>query len=272
MTPEEEKAALELEEGSKNEKSELAKIGEGLGEVQNLLKSQVVKKEDPKKEIDFEGMSPEEIAEKMSKSFVGSKDAATSFVTAFAEYAGVNAQDMFDENGEQFITDDMRKSLDESAEKGERFMSALLYSQEEATKRAQKTSEVLFNALQIFGKSISGLVGEHTKMNEIVEEMKKSMVVEPKTGDQEIPNMEGEAADPLSKIEHESGSTTLDYNTQMGVLQKSFPMDGTIEQQSSYQRYASLVDNEVPFEQIISGMPVYDKQVVKGNLLEFQGA
>lgn len=270
LTQEEKDAAAKLEADSKNEKTELGKISEGLDNVQELLKSQVEKKEDPKEEIDFDAMSPEEIAEKMSKSFAGDKDKATDFIARFADYLGVNAQDMFDENGEQFLSDEMRKSLDESTEKGERFMSALLYSQEESTKRAQKSNEVLFGALSIFGKSISGLVDESTKMNETVEEMKKSMVSG--SGDQEIPGLEGNAADPLSKLEHQSGSPELDYNTSMNVLQKSFPIDGTLEEQKAYQIYAGKLDKEISLEQIISEMPMDHQSVTKGNLLEYQGA
>jgi len=269
MTPEEQ-AALELENDSNKEKSELAKIGEGLEGVQNLLKSQVEKKENPKKEIDFDKLSPEEIAEKMSKSFAGDKDGAVSFISSFVEHMGVNAQDMFDEEGEPFIPDDMRKSLEESSEKGERLMSALLYSQEESTKRMQKANEVLFSTLSIFGKSISGLVGESTKMNETVEEMKKSMVTGPQS-EQEIPDLNGNANDPLSQIELESGTPKIDYTTSMNVLQKSFPSDGTVDEQTAYQEYAGMVGNEIPLEQIIPTMPIDHQTVVKGNLLYIQG-
>lgn len=268
LTQEEKDAAAELEKDSKNEKSELAKIGEGLEGVQNLLKSQVEKKEEPKEEIDFESISPEELA----KSMIGDKEKATDFIAKFAEYAGVSPQDMFDENDEQFITDDMRKGLEESEETGQRLMKGILYSMEESTKRTQKVNEVLFGALSILVKSIEGLTSESTKINETVEEMKKSMATEIPKSDQEIPNLEGNADDPLSQIEHASGTPTLDYNTQMHVLKKSFPMDGTIEEQSAYQTYAGMVDKEIPFDQIISKMPMAHQQVTKGNLLEFQGA
>lgn len=266
MTPEE-IAAEELKKESNKEKSELAKIGEGLEDVQTLLKSQVEKKVEPKEEIDFDSISPEDLA----KSMIGDKDKAADFIARFAEYAGVSPQDMFDENNEQFITDDMRKGLEDSEETGQRLMKGILYSLEESSRRNQKMNEVLFGTLSIFGKSISGLVGESTKMNETVEEMKKSMVTKTSDSEQEIPNLDGNSEDPLSKIEQESGAPALDYKTQMGVLQKSFPSDGTTEQQSSFQKYAAMVDKEIDFEKIISNMPTYDQQVVKGNLLEFQG-
>jgi len=267
LTQEEKDAAAKLEAESKNEKSELAKIGEGLEGVQTLLKSQVEKKEEPKEEIDFANISPEDLA----KSFIGDKDKATDFIARFAEYVGVKPQDMFDENDEQFITDEMRKGLEDSEETGQRLMKGILYSMEESNKRTQKMNEVLFGTLSILGKSMSGLVDESTKMNETVEEMKKSMVTKIPDGDQELPNIEGNADDPLSKIEHEQGSPGIDYNTSMNVLRKSYPSDGTIEQQSLYQKYAGMIDNEIPLEQIISTMPLEQREVVKGNLLYFQG-
>lgn len=264
MTPEE-TAAAELEKDSKNEKTELGKISEGLDNVQELLKSQVEKKEEFEEEIDFDNISPEDLA----KSFIGDKGKATDFIARFSEYLGVTAQDMFDENDEQFITDEMRKSLDESEEKGQRLISGLLYSQEESVRRGVKRDEALFGVLSILAKSVSGLVTESTKINATVEEMKKSMVTE--SGEQEIPDLKGNSDNPLSKIEHASGDPKLDYNSSVSILQKSFPMDGTIEEQSAYQTYAAKLDKEIPIEQIISEMPMDHKSVVNGNLLEFQG-
>ena len=90
-------------------------------------------------------------------------------------------------------------------------------------------------------------------------------------GEQELPDLDGNADNPLSQIEHESGSPGLDYNASMNVLKKSFPMDGTTEEATAYQTYAGMLDKEIPIEQIIPTMPMIHQQVVKGNLLEFQG-
>ena len=119
LTQEEKDAAKKLETEAAEEKTTLSGISDQLSGVEDMLKSQTKKEEDPanppEDEIDFEKIkeNPEELAKAFTDDPEGQKD----FIKKFSDACGIHPRDMYDEEGNQLIDEDMAKAMVEEESK-----------------------------------------------------------------------------------------------------------------------------------------------------------
>ena len=265
LTQEEKDAAAKINEKAANEKTEMEKIGETLTGVDTLVKSLVEDKEkkedgdgiEENQEIDFEKIVPEDLA----KSFKGDTDKAKEYISKLTEACNIMPQDMTDEDGERFIDDEMLKSLQDSEETGQRYLSGIFHAMQESNERTVKKDAVNMQLLIDLAKSVTGLHG-------VMGELQKSMVPVEKSVPKEenILPLLGESAgqSPLSlqgqgAIEQ---STGIDYNQGLSILKKAFPGNfGNIEESAKYEEYVDYTKKN-GFEEALNIMSDDDRAVV----------
>lgn len=271
LTQEEKDKAAELAAKAQAEKSANEKIAENLSAVTDLLKSAVekktVEKEPEKKEIDFENMDTHEMSVSLAKSFADDKEKAVEFIKELTEACGLNPQDMVDGDGNEYIDEEMLKSLEESQTKGEKYLAGILYSMQETNSRNAKKDEVIMHTMMNLAKSvidINATVTELQKSFAKPEGDKSGGEPEKKEGEIQLPTLD--AGDPISEIDTAmvKSISKADF---MKALKKSFPgKHGNTVEQEKYNSYADQANRLDP-EMVIGLMDDGDRSVVEGNLL-----
>lgn len=271
LTDEEKKAAKEIDDKAAGEKTSLEKLGDQIGNVEDLIKSQVAEKEadeEGKKEdenvIDWEKVTPEELA----KSLVDgeNKDKAKEFITELVESCNILPQDMYSETGEPYIDENMLKSMEESEEAGQKLMSGILYSMQEANAMNAKKDTFQMQLLVDLAKSIVGIHGEMVEMKKSMS--KEEMTVIPGNDDgNALPDLEGTAAKPLSQDEGAvDGSPLYNKGAYMFALKKSFPgLYGNQEDLEKQNKYADYF-SRYSVNEAIAMIPAEDANLIKGHL------
>ena len=239
MTDKSEKdAAAKIDETTAKEKTGIEGIKDQLSGMENLLKSQVDGKKEPDKEpeVNFSEINPEE----MAKSF-GEKEDALDFIKKFCEHASVSPEDIIDESGGRYITEEMVKSMADSDEEDSQVKFAILSAMKEGNDRMAQRDAVIMHTLINMSKSVAVLTG-------VVDEMQKSLKPEEKgEGDKgddvKLPELDNAAKGPLSQSEMTKSVTVPEKPNVMRALKKAFPGNyNNIEEQKKFNEYASLVD------------------------------
>ncbi|UCE67402.1 MAG: hypothetical protein JSU85_05140 [Candidatus Zixiibacteriota bacterium] len=278
MGEEEKKAADQIDnEIEKNKTSkELADVKNQLAGLEDLLKSTMkqISKSDEEEEteelFDFESVSPEELAENLAKSFKSDEE-RTEYLVKFAEACGVMPQDMYDKEGEPYIDENMLKSINESEDKGNRLLSGIFYSMQEANDRRTKMDATILQTMSVLAKSISDIGKKIENMNKSVSEGD----IEGDTGEEnkedgQLPDLgEHAASPPLS--EQESSNNGQQYNlTQLKkAIERSFPGNyGNTEEQAKCHKYIceaeKIPDDIMGFVETIPNKS--DRDLIKSNL------
>ena len=272
LTQEEKDKAAELEAEAGKEKTAIEKVGDELGELTSLLKSQVEKKPDPDdgevekdEPIDFDNLDPAELA----KSFGEDKEKAKEFIAKLAEESGLNPQDMLDTEGNRYVDEDMLKSLEELEERGSRYLAGIFHAMQENNERSAKVTETTMHTMVALAKSVTDLKG-------VIESMQKS-TTEDKGGDGEEGEVEKDtvlpaldAEDPISDLNPESGmKKSIPTGDFEDALRKSFynGSHGNHAQEAKYHKYMDLA-KMFPPEMVLSQMESdSDRDLVQAELL-----
>jgi hypothetical protein len=272
LTQEEKDKAAELAAKAQTEKSANEKIAENLSAVTDLLKSAVEKKaeektEPEKEEIDFENMDTHEKAETLAKSFAEDKEKAIEFIKELTEACGLNPQDMVDGEGNEYINEEMLKSLEDSQAKGERYLAGILYSMQETNSRNAKKDEVIMHTMMNLAKAVIDI-------NSAVTELQKSFA-KPEEGGEEVEGKEKKEGLELPNLDSDEPISELDTSMKksiskaefMKALKKSFPgKHGNSRELEKFNEYADQANRLDP-EMVIGLMDDGDRSLVEGNLL-----
>jgi hypothetical protein len=273
LTQEEKDKAAELAADAQAEKSTNEKIAADLSAVTDLLKSAVEKKteektEPEKEEIDFENMDTHKISETLAKSFAEDKEKAVEFIKEFMGSCGLNPQDMVDGDGNEYIDEEMLKSLEESQAKGERYLAGILYSMQETNSRNAKKDEVVMHTMMNLAKAV-------VDINSVVTELQKSFAKPEEEGGEEVEGKEKKEGLELPTLDSDEPISELDTSMKksiskaefMKALKKSFPgKHGNSREQEKYNEYADQANRLDP-EMVIGLMDDGDRSLVEGNLL-----
>ena len=274
LTQEEKDAAAAIDAESAGEKTKMEKIDETLNVASELLKSVVKDKEEEAEEekkdeeIDYSSIDPVEMAKSLVED--EDRDKTVDFISKLAKGCNVLPQDMYSEDGEPFIDEEMMKSITESEEKGHRALSAIMYSMQESNERNAKVADINMQLMSTLTKSIQD-------QNAVMAEMQKSLVSpeteteDPPAAEPENPLPDQDANDktPLSQDTAGIGmgmEKSFSEDQMLYALEKSFP--GTynnVEEQAKRFKYNKLY-KDLGFETFMSQLPMDEQQKVRSNL------
>ena len=229
LTQEEKDKAATLEAASTEEKSQLEQIGDDLTGVSDMLKSHVEgleKTEDPPAEeevpFDIKSVTPEDFA----KSIGGTKEEKVDYIKRLVDSCNLMPQDMVEEeNGDQFFTAEMIKSMEGETSAVQGFIAGTMYALQESNERTAAKDSLIFQTLIGMNKSLADLTAVVTEQNEKLE---KSMpvaeiipVVEEKSP---LPDLDGTSTNPVSEqVDLGGGQPMMTPEAMSKAIKAAFP-------------------------------------------------
>lgn len=267
----EEMAAEEIDTSIEESKTSAQSIDERLANVEALLKSQTQQEEEGEDEdydgddepeeddFDIDDVEPEDLA----KSLVDDPERAFDFIERLTEACNLSPYDMIDDDGDFYITEDMQKALNESQERGQRFMAGILESLQEMRERTAKKDAVILQTVSQLAKSLRETAVE---LGELKKSLSSSTPKEPEE-QLKLPEVgDGAANDPISNPVSVGQGSEIDYATARTALKKAFPgRYGDTGEVVKYNKYADLA-RKIPFDEVLASMPPEDKAMVQGCL------
>ncbi len=202
LNPEEKTAADEIDASAAEEKTQLEKIGDTVTGVSDLLKSHVEEQEktepsEPEAPFDIHSVTPEVFAKSMS----GTKEEKIDFINRLTDSCGLMPQDMIDEDGGRYFSDEMMKSLEDATTEDQAFKASIMYAMQEANERTAKKDALMFQTQVDMAKSIEGLAKVVGELSEKLEKSVSTTEIVPTEdeGKSPLPDLDGTSTTPVSE-------------------------------------------------------------------------
>lgn len=266
LKPEEKTAAGEIDASAAEEKTQLEKIGDTVTGVSDLLKSHVEEQEKAKAEpadqevpFDIHSVTPEEFA----KSMTGTKEEKIDYINRLTDSCDLMPQDMIDEDGGRYFSDEMMKSLEESTTEVQGFMAATMHAMRESNERTAKKDSLMFQIQSDMAKSIEGLTKVVGELSEKLEKSVPTTEITPTDGKSPLPNLDGTATNPISEqVDLGDGKQTLTSETLSKAITAAFPgRYGDHDELLLQAKYSDWASRMVP-EDALAAMPEEHRDMV----------
>lgn len=266
LSPEEKKAADEINASAAEEKTQLEKIGEDVTGVSALLKSHVEEQEkanaepaEPEAAFDIHSVSPEDFA----KSMTGTKEEKIDYINRLTDSCGLMPQDMIDEDGGRYFSDEMMKSLENATTEVQGFMSATMYAMQEANERTAKKDSLMFQTQIDMAKSIESLAKVVGELSEKIEKSIPTTEITPTTEKSPLPDLDGTATKPVSEqVDLGGKQSKISSEVLSKAVNSAFPgLYGDVEDLKLQAKYADWAARMTP-EEAMAAMPEEHRNMV----------
>ncbi len=203
LNTEEENAAGEINASAAEDKTTIAKIGDQMTGVTNLLNKAIEEGKpapvvEPEPAFDINSLTPEDLAKSLGEK---TDEEKADFVSRITESLGLNVGDVYDEDGGQYFTPEMMKSLQDATEDDQIFKKSLVAAMDETNARNAKMAEIHIHTLHGMSKSIDALVEANKKLSEKLEKAFPITELVPADGgdsDSPLPDLENSSTQPIS--------------------------------------------------------------------------
>lgn len=266
LSQEEKTAADEIDASAAEEKTQLEQINENVTGVSDLLKSHVEdfekEKETPAEEVPFDikSVTPEDFA----KSMGGTKEEKIDYINRLTDSCGLMPQDMIDEDGGRYFSDDMMKSLEEATTEVQSFMAATMYAMQEANERTAKKDSLMFQTQIDMAKSIEGLAKVVSELSEKLEKSVSTTEIVP-AGEEKspLPDLDGTSTTPVSEqVDLGGGQPKMTSETLSKAISLAFPARYSDQEEMALQaKYADWAAR-MPPEDTLAAMPEVHRNMV----------
>jgi polyhydroxyalkanoate synthesis regulator phasin len=173
-------------------------------------------------------------------------------------------QDMIDEEGGRYFSDDMMKSLEDATTEVQSFMAATMYAMQEANERTAVKDSLMFQTQIDMNKSIEGLTKVVSDLTEKLEKSVSTTEIVP-AGEEKnpLPDLDGTATNPVSEqVDLGGGKPTMTSETLSKAVTSAFPgLYGDLEDLKLQAKYADWAARMLP-EDALAAMPEDHRNMV----------